>query len=123
MQALTRFQEEIGGPLRGGDPGARLFEPSPGGPGRTFDRIPEAFEPRDGEWLLVPLYHLFGSEPLSMETAGVAQQAPEPYVALNPEDAKTLGIEDGDTLEIVIDEHAFRAPLAISPGCIVGGSA
>ena len=26
VQALNRFQEEVGGPLRGGDPGRRLFE-------------------------------------------------------------------------------------------------
>ena len=28
VQALTRFQEEVNGPLRGGDPGRRLIEPS-----------------------------------------------------------------------------------------------
>ena len=27
MQALNKFQEEIAGPLRGGDPGVRLIEP------------------------------------------------------------------------------------------------
>lgn len=116
VQSLTRFQEEIGGPLRGGDPGARLFEPSPDRPSQSFDQLPGAFEPRDGEWLLVPLFHLFGSEPLSMETAGVAEHAPELYVALNPEDAKTLGIEGGGAVEIVIDGHTGRVPLAITPG-------
>jgi NADH-quinone oxidoreductase subunit G len=115
VQSLARFQEEIGGSLGGGDPGTRLFEPSLNGPKPTFEQPPEAFAPRDGEWLLVPLYHLFGSEPLSMETAGVAEQAPDPYVALNPEDAKTLGIEDGDSVEIEIDGHVGRVPLAITP--------
>ena len=116
VQSLTRFQEEIGGPLRGGDPGARLFEPSPNEPRGHLDDIPAAFVPRDGEWLLVPRFHLFGSEPLSMETAGVAERAPDPYIALNPEDAKTLGIEDGDAVEIEIDGHTGRVPLAITPG-------
>jgi NADH-quinone oxidoreductase subunit G len=120
VQSLTRFQEEIGGPLRGGDPGARLFEPASSIDGRHFDEVPEAFAPRDGEWLLVPHYHLFGSEALSMETAGVAEQAPEAYVALNPEDAKMLGVEDGDALEIEIDGHTGRVPVAITPGLPAG---
>ena len=28
VQALNKFQEEVGGPLRGGDPGRRLIEPA-----------------------------------------------------------------------------------------------
>ena len=120
VQSLTRYQEEIDGPLRGGDPGARLFEPASSIDERHFDHIPAAFVPRDGEWLLVPVFHLFGSEPLSMETAGVAELAPDPYVALNPEDAKMLGIEDGDALEIEIDGHTGRVPLAITPGLPAG---
>ena len=36
VQALNKFQSEIGGPLRGGDPGRRLIEPAPAEPGRSF---------------------------------------------------------------------------------------
>ena len=32
VQGLTKFQEEVGGALRGGDPGVRLIEPRPGTP-------------------------------------------------------------------------------------------
>ena len=40
------------------------------------DRIPPAFVPHEGEWLLVPLHHIYGSEPLSGHTPGVAERAP-----------------------------------------------
>ncbi len=30
IQALNKFQDEVGGPLSGGDPGERLIEPAPG---------------------------------------------------------------------------------------------
>ena len=41
IQAVNKFQSEIGDALRGGDPGVRLFEPSQGG--TYFTAIPAAF--------------------------------------------------------------------------------
>ena len=35
-----------------------------------FSEIPSAFEPREGEWLLVPMHHIFGSDELSLLGAG-----------------------------------------------------
>ena len=90
IQATNKYQTEIAGPLRGGDPGVRLIEPVRDG-ARFSDSIPPAFEARDGEWLLVPLFHIFGSEELSRHAPGVAELSPTPYLALNPEDAGTFG--------------------------------
>jgi NADH-quinone oxidoreductase subunit G len=105
IQSLNKFQDEINGPLRGGNPGCRLIEPTnvampgsasenpaPAGAPRAayFTEIPLAFEPRSGEWLAVPLQHVFGSEELSMLTPGVAERAPKPYLALHPEDLAAL---------------------------------
>ena len=72
--------------------------------------MPEAFTPRSGEWLLVPLYHLFGSEPLSLETPGIAEQAPNPYVAIGPDDCRGLGAEQGDTLAVEIGRAGASSP-------------
>lgn len=41
VQALNKFQQEIGGPLRGGDPGVRLISPSENGPIPFFDIMPK----------------------------------------------------------------------------------
>ncbi|NLG96005.1 MAG: NADH-quinone oxidoreductase subunit NuoG [Chloroflexi bacterium] len=55
-----------------------------------FRPVPAPFKPRVGEWLVVPLYHVFGSEELSVYTPGIASLTPTPYLAINPEDAAAL---------------------------------
>jgi len=92
IQATNKYQSEIAGPLRGGNPGVRLIETRQDG-SEFFASIPPAFEPRKGEWLLIPLFHIFGSEELTRLAPAVAQLFPEPYVALNPEDAQEFGAE------------------------------
>ena len=92
IQAVNKFQEEIAGPLHQGDPGVRILEPGGRKPS-SLDAIPAAFEPRADEWLLVPLFHIFGSEELSRSAPAIAQLAPHPYVALNPRDAMKFGDE------------------------------
>jgi NADH-quinone oxidoreductase subunit G len=116
VQALNRFQEEIGGALRGGDPGVRLIEPRPSDGASPFHDEPTRFTPRPDEWLLVPLHHLFGSERLSLETKGVAEQAPEPYIALNPDDGDRVGARAGDTVVVEIEGRMHELPLKSEPG-------
>ena len=43
VRAVNKFQDEVGGPLRGGDPGIRLIEPALGAVPRYFDNVPAAF--------------------------------------------------------------------------------
>jgi len=92
IQATNKYQSEIAGPLRGGNPGVRLIEVRQDG-SEFFASMPAAFEPRNGEWLLIPLFHIFGSEELTRFAPAVAQLFPEPYVALNREDAQEFGTE------------------------------
>jgi NADH-quinone oxidoreductase subunit G len=107
MQSVNRFQDEIAGVLKGGVPGVRLLEPAGTPDGAVA--IPPAFVPGAGEWLLVPLYHIFGSDPLSMASPAVASLAPKPYVALNPEDAASLGVAEGQDVSVA----AYRLPVRI----------
>ena len=90
IQATNKYQSEIAGPLRGGDPGIRLIEPNPDG-SLFGNSIPPAFEARDGEWLLVPLVHIFGSEEMSRHAPGVAELSPTLYLAVNAQEAETFG--------------------------------
>jgi NADH-quinone oxidoreductase subunit G len=96
VQALNRFQEEIAGPLRGGEAGARLIAPLSGQEVSSyFTGIPEAFAPQAGAWLLIPLYRVHGSEELSVHAPGIAELAATTRLALGPADAATLGVTDG----------------------------
>ncbi len=98
IQSLNKFQSEVAGALVGGDPGRRLLEP--GGDGRYFDQIPAPFKPSKGQWRVVPLYHVFGSEPLSALSPPLRSRTPDPYLAIGPEDARRLGVKDGSTLQV-----------------------
>ncbi|MCL7455125.1 MAG: NADH-quinone oxidoreductase subunit NuoG, partial [Anaerolineae bacterium] len=102
VQALNKFQQEVGGPLRGGDAGQRLLEPEEDGEVHYLDGVPPAFEPREGEWLSIPVYHIFGSEALSMMAPRIASLAPSPYLALNRDDAKALAVEEGKLVHVEI---------------------
>jgi NADH-quinone oxidoreductase subunit G len=115
VQALNKFQSEVGGTLRGGDPGQRLIEPAPAGKVSYFQEIPSAFEPRDGEWLIVPLHHIFGSEELSMLSPGIAEMAPRPYLALSPDDASALQVREEEEVELVLYGTARRLPVKLHP--------
>jgi NADH-quinone oxidoreductase subunit G len=115
VQALNKLQREVGGPLLGGDPGRRLVEPAATDRMSYFARVPAAFSPQDGEWLVVPLYHIFGSEELSLLAPGIAELAPEPYVALNPEDLQRLQVSEGQAVSLFVGEVEHRLPVRLEP--------
>lgn len=100
VQAINKFQEEIAGPLRGGDPGVRLIEPDPSAEPEFFSGIPAAHQPHSGEWTLVPLPQIFGSEVLSAHSPPVAERIPAAFIALHPGDAETLGLDPDSLVEV-----------------------
>jgi NADH-quinone oxidoreductase subunit G len=108
VQAVNSYQTEVGGPLRGGDPGRRLLEPAAGSASPYFDGIPARFDRRAAEWLCVPLHHIFGSEELSAVAAGIAERSPRPYVALNPDDLARAGVTAGDEVLVTIGGESVR---------------
>jgi NADH-quinone oxidoreductase subunit G len=113
IQSVNKFQEEIDGPLRGGDPGVPLIQTGQSGNGAYPSPVPEAFAPRADEWLLVPLYHIFGSEELSSLAPGIAELAPKPYLALNPDDGARLGLAEGKAAEISVAGLRHRLPVSL----------
>jgi NADH-quinone oxidoreductase subunit G len=115
VQALNKFQTEVGGPLRGGDPGRRLIEPAQAEKAPYFEEAPDPFRQRDGEWMVTPLYHIFGSEELSALSPCVAERAPQPYLALNPDDAGALRVNEGEDVELILDGAVYRLPVRFHP--------
>jgi NADH-quinone oxidoreductase subunit G len=120
IQSLNKFQSEIDGPLRGGAPGCMLIQPDPHATVAYFKEVPRAFEPHLKRWLVIPLYHIFGSEPLSMLTPGVAERAPQPYLALNASDAEKLGAQAGQEVELVLNDLRLHLPVKVLPELAAG---
>jgi len=115
-QAWNKFQDEVGGHLRAGDPGVRLIEAS-----ATAGYAPATTAQTEG-LVVAPLYHLFGSEELSARAPVAAGNVPAPYVALHPADAARLGLVAGATVCVTVGSVHFEAPLAVrdelAPGAI-----
>jgi NADH-quinone oxidoreductase subunit G len=113
IQAVNKFQIEVGGPLRGGDPRVRLIEPSAQPDWSYFSEIPIAYGAGQSEWLIIPIFHIFGSEELSRYAHGLSQLVPAAYIALHPSDASRLGATAGDEIRVNIRDSSFELPLIL----------
>ncbi len=113
IQAVNKFQSEIGGPLRGGDPGIRLIKPSSAQSWQYCSAIPEGFRPQLDRWLLVPIFHIFGSEELSHHAQAIAQLAPRPYLALNPVEASLLGVKADEQIRVTVEDSQFELEVVL----------
>ncbi len=89
-QAWNKFQTEVGGALRGGDPGEHLIAPR--GTLAYYSPTP----PRRGEYgfSAIALYEHFGSDELTALAAPIQARMPLAYAVLNSQDARRLGIDD-----------------------------
>ncbi len=112
-QAWNKFQDEVGGHIRAGDPGTRLIETS-GDSLNWFANVPRAFNPAQGTWQVVPFFHLFGSEENSSKAAPVQERIPAAYVALAKSEADRLGVNDGAMLSLNVAGQTLRLPLRIN---------
>ena len=108
--AVTRFAEEIDGPLRGGDPGARLIEPGhaalPTSPPRS-----RRWRARACCWCRCTMR--FPAPRLSRASALLAARAPAPRLLLHPDDAAALGLAAGAA--VLIDGARCAAALTLEP--------
>ncbi|HKJ68664.1 MAG TPA: NADH-quinone oxidoreductase subunit NuoG, partial [bacterium] len=122
VQATNKYQSEVGGELRGGDPGIRLIEPTTK-EADYYREIPGSFTAASEKYYTVPLYHIFGSEELSARSEGVAKEVPEPYLAVSPGDAQSLNIESDNevTLELGGAQQTLRVQVTGElPAGIIG---
>ncbi|MCK6188385.1 NADH-quinone oxidoreductase subunit NuoG [Pseudomonas sp. EYE_354] len=112
-QAWNKFQDEVGGHIRAGDPGTRLIESS-GDSLNWFAAVPRPFNPAQGTWQVVPFFHLFGSEETSSKAAPVQERIPTAYVSLAKSEADRLGVNDGALLSLNVAGQTLRLSLRIN---------
>jgi len=97
-QAVNKFQDEIGGHLKGGDSGVLLFKPDAAA-------RPAWFSPPAASFALevVALHELFGSEELSAQAPAMASRIPVAYVAVNPATAAKENLKDGAGTQVKLN--------------------
>jgi len=107
---LHKLQEEVGGRPRDAPPGARLITATDEPQTWPMVAAPQRATTPTDRWQLVAVTHIFGSDDLSMHAPGVAQRAPELYLALNDADAARLEVSEGDWLLAWLPWLDIRAP-------------
>ena len=112
-QSLHKFQEEIGGDLRGDQPGLLLIAPSSAERTEPTRPLPAAFEPRPDQWLAVPHDEIFGSDPLSAEAAALSTRIPQASLAMHPDDAGSKEWSPGQTLIVSVGAQQIALPLRV----------
>ncbi len=118
-QAWNKLQDKVGGKLRGGDPGVRLFDAQDVTDAKGyFTEVPTAFTP-DDKLLALPLHHIFGSDELSARSEAMQPQLVKPYISINQADAERLGLSQDDKVDIVSLEWQ-QLPLQIDPDLPTG---
>jgi len=116
-QARHKFQGEVGGLIQPSDTGRRLIAPAGKAPTVEFSAPAPATPLAPGDFQLVPIHHIFGSEELSMAAPAVAQRAPKPYVGLGPDNGLAV---DGQTIRLRIGELLTEQVVRIVPGLAPG---
>lgn len=115
-QAWNKFQDEVGGHLRHGDPGVRLIEPDDSG--LEWFAVPRRQESTG--WQVAPLHRLFGSEELSQRSAVFRKRMTPAVAVLHPASAATLGVNAGAWLAVECGGETLTLPVAFSEHLPVG---
>lgn len=113
VQSINKYQIEVGGPLHGGDPGKRLFEKDDSAKLKYFETQNKKFNRHDGEYLTIPVYHIFGSEELSSEAPAIKELIPEQCIWMNPDDTLKFGITKDESIGIDTGREVFELPVKI----------
>ncbi|MFO7527927.1 MAG: NADH-quinone oxidoreductase subunit NuoG [Marinobacter sp.] len=111
-QAWNKFTDEVGGHLRGGDPGIRLLEPRPGHYSYESD-IPAAFQPSDTDFRPVVLSRLFGGEETSARAEPIRQRVESPVLLMSEADATALGAELGGLVMVTGGQACVTLPARV----------
>lgn len=97
--------------------GVRLLEAQPSN--RPLETLtpPQAFARQDKNWLLVPIYRIFGSEELSVQAPAIAALTGDAFILLHPEDAARLSVGPGDGVTV---DNRLSFPLQLDNSLVQG---
>ena len=125
-QAWNKYQDKVGGSLKGGDPGVRLFDQLERLAARQYV-APEVVSSTTtnidkGQAKLVPIYNIYASSMMVSRSPRVASQLPEATWRIGIDDAQDWNVSEGDYLAIEIDKQQITLPVQIvhylAEGCI-----
>lgn len=111
-QAWNKFQDKVGGHLKGGDSGIRLFDRLAKRPVRTFV-APAPVLINAESFRLVPMHHIFGSGEFTVKTPAMETRIPEAVFAVGEQDAARLNVQDGQTITVKAGDTSIVLPVQV----------
>lgn len=114
IQSVNKYQDNIGGHLKGGDPGVRLFKDAANTTAPYFTEVPEKFSVMKDHLWTVPVYHIFGSEELSVRGKGISSRVPAPYILIHESDAREQNVTDGQEIVFDVEGQIYHLPARVS---------
>jgi len=116
--AWNKFQDEVGGSLKGGDQGVRLFTQS--SPADYFAAVPAAFVARSNELRVVPIHHLFGSDEMAAKAPVTESRNATAYVALSAATAAQLTVGADAVVMVRAGAGSAKLPVRIDDSLPTG---
>jgi NADH-quinone oxidoreductase subunit G len=121
-QSWNKFQDEVGGHLKAGDPGVRLFDRLPKRPARSHV-MPLAEQAPQGSGLSwVPVYNIHASDELAARSPVMQSRMAAPQLLVQSELAARKGWQAGQTVSVQLGDA--RQLLSVQPveqlpeGCV-----
>ena len=111
-QAWNKYQDNVGGHLKGGDSGIRLFDRLVKRPARTFV-APTPVVTHPESFRLVPMHHIFGSGEFTVKTPAMESRIPEAVFAVGEQDAARLNVQDGQNITVKSGEATISLPVQV----------
>lgn len=116
-QAWNKYQDKVGGHLKHGDPGVRLFDQMTRLPKRDY-LAPAA----QSNSQLVPIYNIFASDSLTARSDVVQSQLINPVFTVSRDDAATWQLGETDALTVSVNGESITLPVQIvdyvAEGCV-----
>ncbi len=125
-QAWNKYQDKVGGHLKNGDPGVRMFDQLARLETRQYV-APDAMsatttDMQQGQAKLVPIHNIYASSMMASRSPVVAEQLPVAAWRIGMDDARDWNIANGDYLAIEINKQQITLPVQIvgylAEGCI-----
>lgn len=111
-QSWNKYQDKVGGHLKGGDAGVRLFDRLAKRPTRSFI-APNADVKNTESFRLVPMHHIFASGEFTLKTPAMQSRIPEAAFALGEQDAKRLQLSEGQQLQVTVGDTEVCLPVQV----------
>jgi len=111
-QAMNFYLDEPNGSLKGGDPGILLFdEQSEHQRGSFTFSIPQ--KTAENQWLILPVYCIFGSEELSNQASAIKERIPQPFVLVSSKVVQTVTPNGRGMVRLEIGDISIEVLLKI----------